>query len=622
MRRALAPVMVIALAAVAPSARGDEELRRIEQRRALLLQHRLPLAPAAGAGRRKPDDTGDYDLEAVDIALDGGGPGEMPASARFEVTVVAMRPLDGALVLLAPFFEPLAVRRPDGRGLEFRHAPETGELLVALDAPVRAGERVRVVVDAAFTPACPEPSGCITDDLLRHVAEPGWYPLSAQFPLSDRFRVSLRVGTAVDEVASGAGERLGEEVEGDRRFAAFRSEIPTVLTAFAIGEYRMERLGGGPGDATVVELFAPPDTPGGGRRLGEIALDVTGFYAELLGPFPFRRLGVTAISDLAGAGIGPQANVLIPDTLWRIPGDRPEFDLVRRVVAHEIGHQYFFNLVAVSETADAWLSEGFAEYVATRYSERVTGRPDHARLNYWGYVLGVPPIADVALWDEDVAASPHYFEIVYQKGSAVLDLLRRRLGGAAFDRALAAYVEAFADEIATTPELERFLAEYTGERLDTFFEQWVYRAGFPTLRVRAAPARRDGDPVVLSIEQVESRHGPFAGPLPIRAHYADGSTEMTTVRLEDGGDRTLGVGPAQWVEIDPELTLFRQVRPEPTADVNLSGVVDGMDLLDVYFARGREAPDPAWDDRVDVNGDLVVDRFDLAAVREQLGRGW
>ena len=56
--------------------------------------------------------------------------------------------------------------------------------------------------------------------------------------------------------------------------------------------------------------------------------------------------------------------------------------------------------------------------------------------------------------------------------------------------------------------------------------------------------------------------------------------------------------------------------------MNLTGVVDGMDFLDVLGAAGIAVPDPRWDDRLDVNGDAVIDALDAAAIAEALGQGW
>ncbi len=604
-----------ALALLPTPARADDAVRATEAERARLLDHRWPLpAPVEGA-RRKADETGDYDLQSVAIELDGGGPGELPTEARFEVSLIASRPLEGALVLLAAFFEPEAVRSPEGDLLEFRRDPGSGELLVGLARRVDAGEVVRFTIEAPFSPSCADASACVTGAALRHVVEYGWYPMSGEFPLGDRFTVDLTISAPGGEAPSGIGLRVSERAEGDRRVVRFATEQRTTLVALAQGPYVAHRVDDGPAP---IELLVPSTAAGNGAPMGALAADAMRAFETMFGPYPFGRLAVTPIDDAAGVGIGPQANIFLREREWATSPEEARYDIVRRVASHEIGHQWFANLVAIADTRDLWLSEGFAEFAATRYSERLTGTDAHFRTNYWAYLQRVPAVGDAPLWSTDAFDGPYRFEIAYQKGSAVLEQLRRRLGGDVFDAVMAAYVEAFAGQIATTPELVDFWQSATGASLRPFFDQWVFGEGHPELRLSAAPARGASDAIALRIEGA----GAFAGPLPLRLHLADGAVDTVSVALEDGPDYRLRAGPVQWIEVDPDLTMFRRVRPDPAGDVDLSGVVDGMDLLDVHFAQGREAPDPAWDDRVDVNRDGAVDAFDARAVREQFGAGW
>jgi aminopeptidase N len=604
--------------ALAGAAHADEAVRRLEAERARLLDHAPPLARSDDA-RHKADDTGDYDLTRVAITLDGGDVVAMPAEARFDVTLTAMRPLDGAVVLLAADFEPDAVRDADGNPLRFRHDPSSGELLISLPMPVGPGRELTLSIDAPFTPACARASGCITGAALRHVVEYGWYPLDAQFPTTDRFDLEMTISVAAGDVPSAAGQKLSDAANDGRRVARFRSEQPTTLAAFEIGPYTLRAADGGPAP---IELYAPPAAARRGAPLGQLAADALRYHQTLYGPYPFDRLALTGIDDAANVGLGTQADVLLREQEWATVEDPQRADLVRRVASHEIAHQWFANLVAVAESRELWLSEAFAEFAATRYSERVTGTDDHARTNYWAYVQGVQPLGDVPLWSDELPDGPYRFTIGYQKGSYVLQMLRKKLGDRVFDETMSAYVRAFAGQIVTTPELVDFWEETSGVPLRDFFDRWVFHAGFPILHVQATPARGPNDPVVVRLTVDDQGKGAFTGPLPLRLHRGDGSSDDVTATLERTGDQRFSAGPVQWVEVDPDLTIFRHVRPDPSADVDLSGVVDGLDLLDVTAAQGREAPDPHWDDRVDTNGDDVIDAHDVAAVRDQFGRGW
>ena len=67
----------------------------------------------------------------------------------------------------------------------------------------------------------------------------------------------------------------------------------------------------------------------------------------------------------------------------------------------------------------------------------------------------------------------------------------------------------------------------------------------------------------------------------------------------------------QRLDVDPNFTTMRRLRPDPSGDVNLNGVVDGMDFLDIHHHMGRVIGDAQWTDRVDINHDGVIDDADM-----------
>lgn len=590
--------------------------------RKALLSHRMPAKPSPDPGRSRPDTVGVYDLIEVTTTLAFDGP-QVPEMARYEVTLEARQPLE-AVPLLAVFYEAIDVRDSAGRALRFATSPEMGEMVIFLDRPLRAGERATYAIDAALTYACDLPPGCIEEDGYLHIADGLWYPMSFDEPVDDRFLATLHLETRLPQVPSGTGARLGAAViEAGLYQASFRTEVVTFLPAFSVGDYRVAQRGR-------TETFSPAEGVIGAETLSDIAESSLDFYGDLFVPYPFARLGMAAIATGAGAGIGPQANILLPDVFWTIdPRDATLGAVVRDVTSHEIGHQYFFNLIGVVDNGEGWMSEGFAEYASIRYAEHVTGDTDAARVNYWTYVLTVPPDEDEPMHSEAVSASPWYFELVYLKGSTVLHALRQRFGSERWDTAFALYVAAFARQITTTDEFERFMSIALGDDLRPFFAAWVDGRGVVDLQVTVTRGRTDQAPLTLAVRQ-SGPPAPVSAPLPLVLHGPGAMTRRVDI-TPTAEPIELPLGDAQWIEVDPELTWFRRVRPDPAGDVNLDGVVDGMDLLDVAFAQGRRAiedtelgPVPAadWDDRLDVDRDETISEADLDRLVEQFGQGW
>ena len=73
------------------------------------------------------------------------------------------------------------------------------------------------------------------------------------------------------------------------------------------------------------------------------------------------------------------------------------------------------------------------------------------------------------------------------------------------------------------------------------------------------------------------------------------------------------------IMVDPDITFFRRIKPDPSSDLNVNGIVDGMDLLDVTFALQHPTPGLDWTDVADVNQDGVTDSRDVDLVVQSFG---
>ena len=358
-------------------------------------------------------------------------------------------------------------------------------------------------------------------------------------------------------------------------------------------------------------------------HLDEVIESTREIYEELLGPYPFTQLQVTTIADAASAGIGAQSNILIPETLWRVAPTDAFFRVVREVVSHELGHQYFFNLIGVSDPEEGWMSEGFAEFAAARASQITTGTDQHIQRNYWGYITGVNGISDAPLYGQEVRLSSASYEIMYQKGSAVLAALRNIIGHDTFDDAFRNYVTEFSQQITTTQEFERFMMDETGNpHIPLFFEQWVYGKGYAEFHLNVQPERADSGQIRVRLNQVPKAgaQARFRGLLPV---YIHGSAETQMILLDlSASEHQIELNEGQWLDVDPHRTLFRRLHPTPAGDVNLNGVVDGMDLLDVTAALGRSVPGPDWRDQLDSNRDGSISPVDVDEIIASFGEGW
>ena len=561
-------------------------------------------APPAVDGRHKPDDVGVYDLEQVSIAFTVPEVG-LPMALSFSVTLAAQVDLEAIVPLLLLHSRAVAVTLDEGQELPFEQIRDTGELLVELPEPLLTGQRISMRIEAVLDYACSGGPNCSEAGAYLHLADAGWYPMSLEHPAGDRFDVRLDLESDAGRFPSSIGGlAIDETPEGTRRWR-YQSETPVSALAVAFSSDPPRIV-----DADPIQLFGPDPDP----SLSVLLESLVQSYEGLLGPYPYSRIAMTAIPDAARAAIGPQANLFVPLSIWRRPETDADRDFQREIVSHEFAHQYFFNLVGITDPTEAWLSEGFAEFTSTLFSNRVTGRSDHRWRNYWGYLTTVTEEDDAPLYGLEVRQGPHFFEITYLKGSAVLWMLRETLGDVVFDAALSDYVAAFSGQIATTPEFIDHMASQAQTDLGAFFDRWVYRGGHP--RLVAQTTRRGVSREEVNFSLRDETVPPFEGQVPVILHDLD---EQRLIQVDIGSETRVRLGEDGWIEVDPERTWLRRIRAQSTGDVNLDGAIDGKDLLDLHAALGREIPGATWHDTLDVVRDGRIDDADLRAVMERYG---
>lgn len=603
-------VLALALASWGATARADEATRS----RLLAAEH-VPVVAAHARG--KPDVTPRVDFERLSISLhlDPQGP---PPGATFLLEFRVTEPLGGAFSILAIDWRPLRIMNvATVRDLDYQDAPEASEVLVTLDQSVQVGDRVTVRIDAALDIPCENPARCNFEDPQRHLVQFGWYPANYDAGLDDRMAIDLTFeGPGATTVCA-----TGEPPRGPGAPPARQATLPgpSTLPAFAAGDLDVD--GPYPALDGRLSVFActPAEDLGAAGRMVDVAAASAAHHEGLFGPMPYSRLALAQTANGSDTALSPMELILLPRFVWTPNG--ADADALRdALLGHELAHQWFFNAVGVTAPEDAWLSEGTAEYAACRFQEARTGTDAAFRLNYWGYVLGVSAETDAPLASADAPASRDAFPLLYQKGSQVWRRLERRVGTVAFDACLRAIVAAERGAIATTDEVLDIVNAQLGEEAAATLAADLASVGVSDLEVRVTPGHGRNDPSRLKLG-LRPRRG-SAEPTPIQLISNEGVLE-TLIVAPDNDAAPIEVPPTvQWVRVDPERTTFRRVHPDPAADVNLSGVVDGMDLLDVWAADGLRIPGADWDDRLDVNGDERVDALDAREVAEAFGQGW
>jgi aminopeptidase N len=334
------------------------------------------------------------------------------------------------------------------------------------------------------------------------------------------------------------------------------------------------------------------------------------FFEKLFDePYPFDKYDQVIVR---GFDIGAMENTTA-STFYGEAAEETADDL-RDIVAHELAHQWFGNLVTCKSWEHLWLNEGFASIAEAWWREEHAGADPQAR---WHAYLEIVRGAMDSLIEDNHATAPrhpamqcnHYLDgehlfyktdNVYTKGMLVLHMLRMRLGDEAYFAGITQYLDEFRWGHAETSDLRRALERTSGQSLEHFFWQWCERPGIPRLDV--AFESQNGM-LAVTIEQtqtVDANNPAYVFELPITLVLTNGSRLETRVRVD--GQRNaavLGAATAEVAsaEIDPWMTvaaahrvtkaiamLSRDPRAgfEPEGDVTAVGPVDrrgGVDTI-------------------------------------------
>ena len=257
------------------------------------------------------------------------------------------------------------------------------------------------------------------------------------------------------------------------------------------------------GDDPEVRWYCLPGWEERAARAFAKTREIMTFFSAYIGiPYPWPRYGQVAVSEFVFGGMENTTLTTITDQV--LPDARAALDYsADGLVAHELAHQWFGDLVTCREWAHAWLNEGFATYFDCLFREHDLGKDefDYELLQlargYFEEDRGRYRRALVErTWEEPIDLFDRH---LYHKGAWVLHMLRSLLGERRFRRAIYNYVDRFRFNVAETSDLRRAMEDATGARLGWFFDQWVYRGGYPALELSLAPQDDDGSVAVTIV---------------------------------------------------------------------------------------------------------------------------
>jgi aminopeptidase N len=286
-------------------------------------------------------------------------------------------------------------------------------------------------------------------------------------------------------VLSNGQLRETRDVDGGRKLWHYSLDFPhsPYLVTLVCGQFAEIR---DRAKVTGIEVYyyGPKGREADLRRSLQVTPAIIDHFSQVIGvPYPFGRYSQIFVSDFIFGGMeNTSATTLTAEAML---DERAALDQdIEYLVAHELAHQWWGDLLTCREWPEAWLNEGFATYFEYVWREHSRGR-DEADVDLLGDLDTY--LAEAGEYQRSIVCRQFEEPIdlfdrhLYEKGGRVLHMLRHELGEAAFWRALHLYVERHARRSVETRDLARALEEATGRNLDGFLHQWVDHPGHPEL---------------------------------------------------------------------------------------------------------------------------------------------
>jgi hypothetical protein len=200
-------------------------------------------------------------------------------------------------------------------------------------------------------------------------------------------------------------------------------------------------------------------------------------YSSRFGPYPYTELDIIS-TPMQALGMEYPGVSTIATGLYDLSGNFQGTSnqvILDSVIAHEIGHQWFFNLVGNDQVEEPWLDEALTQYIVRLYYEDTYG--ESAAQSYadswnvrWSRVNFAETPIGLASYEYD---SQSYGSIVYGRGPYFIEALENEMGEEAFARALKTYFETYAWDVATAAGFRQSMETVCTCDLTSLFEGWV-----------------------------------------------------------------------------------------------------------------------------------------------------
>lgn len=318
------------------------------------------------------------------------------------------------------------------------------------------------------------------------------FPCFDQPDLKAVYTLTLKVPADWKAIANGALK--DSTLTGPRKTYRFKTSdtISTYLFAFAAGKFKSAK-----GEMDHLQanfLYRETDTAKINHSLNEV-FKIHGSSLKFLEdwtaiPYPFQKFDFVSIPDFQFGGMEHVGAIQYKESALFLDAGatKDQWNSRNNLIAHETAHMWFGDLVTMNWFTDVWMKEVFANFMADKSTEALTGKEvfdlkflvDHFPAAYGvDRSIGANPIRQDLANLKD--AGTLYGNIIYHKAPIMMRQLERLMGKEKFQQGVREYLKKFANDNASWPDLIAILDKYADADLQEWNKVWVNDTGRPVV---------------------------------------------------------------------------------------------------------------------------------------------
>ncbi len=454
--------------------------------------------------------------------------------------------------------------------LTFTH--QDNKLNVTLSRTYQQGERFSIIV---YYHGVPASNGFGSIEFGSHNGSPAIWTLSEPYGArdwwpckdnpddkADSSQVNLTCADNLIPVSNGVLQKITDNGNGTHTYFWFNKyPIANYLISMAVTNYTVYKnyFRYSPGDSMLVVHYIYPEHFDNVKHLLDKTTGMLAIFSQRYGLYPF-------IDQKYGHAEFGWSGGMEHQTITSL-GSFSE-----SIIAHELAHQWFGDMITCANWHEIWLNEGFATYSEAVYFEAVDPS------SYGPYIESLMSYAKQAkrsVYAEDISSASTIFDYpsTYAKGAIVLHMLRGVVGDSVFFNIMKTY--AASPELrynnASTTDFRRIAENVSGKDLGYFFNEWIYGRNYPRFRYSWDFNKTGTDIYTIHLKLTQNPNTEpafFTMPVEIKIYTAEKDTVVRLFNDQSMQEFEFPVtGRPEYLSFDPRNFIMKEVQTSDTVDI-------------------------------------------------------